>query len=59
VVLHRPPRLKGIGAPEAGRQPDAHHLVLGCLCVIPVVYFLLAAGAKLQIVLTVLFIGWP
>jgi POT family proton-dependent oligopeptide transporter len=51
--------LKGIGAPAA----DAHSpmrmvfVSIGALCVIPVVYFLLKAGANnLQVVLSALFI---
>lgn len=52
--------LKGIGAPEAQMADPKRmlYVVLGSLCVIPLVYFLLAAGAKnLQVVLSVLFIG--
>ena len=52
--------LKGIGAPEAGSGSPMRvvWVALGCLCVIPLMYFLLTVGAeKLQIVLTVLFIG--
>ena len=51
--------LKGIGAPDAqsGDPKRLVYVVLGSLCVIPVVYMLLAAGAKsLQAVLSVLFI---
>ncbi|MEV4780437.1 peptide MFS transporter [Burkholderia sp. LMU1-1-1.1] len=51
--------LKGIGAPDAQSSDPKRllYVVLGSLCVIPVVYLLLAAGAKsLQAVLTVLFI---
>jgi POT family proton-dependent oligopeptide transporter len=51
--------LKGIGAPDAqtGDPKRLLYVILGSLCVIPVVYLLLAAGAKsLQVVLTVLFI---
>ncbi|MBA5638446.1 MFS transporter [Duganella sp. LX20W] len=51
--------LKGIGAPEAQMQDPKRMLwvVLGSLCVIPVVYMLLAVGANnLQGVLSVLFI---
>ena len=51
--------LKGIGAPDAqtGDPKRLMYVILGSLCVIPVVYMLLAAGAKsLQAVLTVLFI---
>lgn len=52
-------RLKGIGAPDAQHADPKRllYVIVGSLCVIPVVYFLLAAGAeKLQVVLTVLFI---
>jgi POT family proton-dependent oligopeptide transporter len=52
-------RLLGIGAPDAQHADPKRllYVVVGSLCVIPVVYFLLAAGAeKLQVVLTVLFI---
>ncbi|NVD74440.1 MFS transporter [Duganella sp. BJB488] len=51
--------LKGIGAPDASNSDPKRvvYVVLGSLCVIPVVYFLLAAGANnLQIVLSALFI---
>jgi POT family proton-dependent oligopeptide transporter len=51
--------LKGIGAPDAQNSDPKRllYVVLGSLCVIPVVYSLLAAGAKsLQAVLSVLFI---
>ncbi|MGV7206656.1 peptide MFS transporter [Oxalobacteraceae bacterium A2-2] len=51
--------LKGIGAPEPqARDPKRMvYVVLGALCVIPVVYLLLAAGAKnLQVVLSILFV---
>jgi proton-dependent oligopeptide transporter, POT family len=52
--------LKGIGAPDAQMQDPKRMLwvALGALCVIPLVYLLLAVGAnKLQGVLSVLFIG--
>lgn len=52
-------RLLGIGAPDAQHADPKRllYVVVGSLCVVPVVYFLLAAGAeKLQVVLTVLFI---
>ncbi|MEO5932480.1 MAG: oligopeptide:H+ symporter [Duganella sp.] len=52
-------KLQGIGAPDAqtGDPKRLVYVILGSLCVIPVVYMLLAAGAKsLQAVLTVLFI---
>ena len=52
--------LKGIGAPEAQMQDPKRMLwvALGALCVIPLVYLLLAVGAnRLQGVLSVLFIG--
>jgi POT family proton-dependent oligopeptide transporter len=52
-------RLKGIGAPDAQHADPKRllYVIVGSLCVIPVVYFLLAAGAeKLQVVLTILFI---
>ncbi len=52
--------LKGIGAPEdeAARNPMRVVMVaVGALFVIPVIYFLLKAGAgNLQIVLTILFV---
>jgi POT family proton-dependent oligopeptide transporter len=51
--------LKGIGAPEAQMQDPKRMLwvALGALCVIPLVYMLLAVGANnLQGVLSVLFI---
>ncbi|MBA5606650.1 MFS transporter [Duganella sp. FT3S] len=51
--------LKGIGAPEAQMQDPKRMLwvALGALCVIPIVYMLLAVGANnLQGVLSVLFI---
>lgn len=51
--------LKGIGAPEPQMQDPKRMLwvALGSLCVIPLVYMLLAVGANnLQGVLTVLFI---
>ena len=52
--------LKGIGAPEdeAARSPMRVVMVsVGALFVIPVVYFLLKAGAgNLQVVLTILFV---
>ena len=52
-------RLLGIGAPDAQHADPKRllYVVVGSLCVIPVVYVLLAAGAeKLQVVLTILFI---
>jgi proton-dependent oligopeptide transporter, POT family len=52
--------LKGIGAPEAQMQDPRRMLwvALGALCVIPLVYLLLAVGAnRLQGVLSALFIG--
>lgn len=52
--------LKGIGTAPAGAQSLARvaYVALGALCVIPLMYFLLAVGAqKLQMLLTVLFIG--
>ena len=52
-------RLLGIGAPDAQHADPKRllYVIIGSLCVIPVVYFLLAAGAaNLQIVLTILFI---
>lgn len=51
--------LKGIGAPEAGAENPMRVVLvaIGALFVIPVVYFLLKAGAgNLQIVLTILFV---
>jgi proton-dependent oligopeptide transporter, POT family len=53
-------QLKGIGAPPADAQGMGKVIIvaIGGLLVIPVVYFLLAVGAqKLQVVLSVLFIG--
>ena len=50
--------LKGIGAPAADAQSPMRmvYVAIGAVCVIPVVYYLLRAGANnLQIVLTVLF----
>ncbi len=52
--------LKGIGAApeEAQGYSRVIYVAIGALFVIPVMYFLLAVGAeKLQVVLTVLFIG--
>jgi len=52
--------LMGIGAPAADAQSPMRmvYVAIGAVCVIPVVYFLLRAGANnLQIVLTVLFAG--
>ncbi|MES2161528.1 MAG: oligopeptide:H+ symporter [Pseudomonadota bacterium] len=52
-------QLKGIGAPDASNADPKRmiYVVLGSLCVIPMVYFLLAAGAnKLQMVLSALFV---
>jgi POT family proton-dependent oligopeptide transporter len=52
-------RLMGIGAPDAQHADPKRllYVIVGSLCVIPVVYFLLAAGAEsLQVVLTILFI---
>ena len=51
--------LQGIGAPDAQTSDPKRllYVIIGSLCVIPVVYMLLAAGAKsLQAVLAVLFI---
>jgi POT family proton-dependent oligopeptide transporter len=51
--------LKGIGAPDAQNSDPKRllYVIIGSLCVIPVVYLLLAAGAnKLQLVLSALFI---
>ncbi len=53
-------QLKGIGAPPADAQGMGKVIMvaIGGLFVIPVVYFLLAVGAqKLQVVLSILFIG--
>jgi POT family proton-dependent oligopeptide transporter len=53
-------QLKGIGAPpeDAQGMKNVFIVVLGALVLIPVMYFLLALGAKvLQGVLTVMFIG--
>ncbi|WP_374360292.1 peptide MFS transporter [Pseudoduganella danionis] len=52
-------QLKGIGAPDQSNADPKRmaYVVLGSLCVIPLVYLLLAAGAaNLQIVLSCLFI---
>ncbi|WMW80712.1 oligopeptide:H+ symporter [Undibacterium cyanobacteriorum] len=52
--------LKGIGAPAEGTESMSRviYVALGALCVIPVAYFLLSMGAaKLQVFLTVLFVG--
>ncbi|MBC7455804.1 MAG: MFS transporter [Massilia sp.] len=52
--------LKGIGAPAADAQSLTRmvYVAIGAVCVIPVVYYLLRAGANnLQIVLTALFAG--
>jgi POT family proton-dependent oligopeptide transporter len=51
--------LKGIGAPAADAQSPMRmvYVALGAIVVIPVVYFLLKAGAaNLQVVLTILFL---
>src|SRR5471032_2771487 len=51
--------LKGIGAPEAGAEGPKRVIwvALGCLVVIPLMYFLLTVGAEtLQVVLTALFV---
>jgi POT family proton-dependent oligopeptide transporter len=51
--------LKGIGAPaeEAKNRMRVLYVAIGALAVIPVVYFLLKAGAQnLQVVLTILFV---
>ena len=53
-------QLKGIGAPDAEHADPKRllYVIVGSLCVIPLMYLLLAAGAaNLQIVLTVLFVG--
>jgi POT family proton-dependent oligopeptide transporter len=52
--------LKGIGAPEADAQNPMRmvYVILGSIAVIPLMYFLLKAGAaNLQVVLTILFLG--
>lgn len=52
--------LKGIGAPEAGAESPMRmvYVVLGAIAVIPLMYFLLKAGAgRLQVVLSILFLG--
>ncbi|MDB5933286.1 MAG: transporter [Massilia sp.] len=52
--------LKGIGAPEAHAQSPMRmvYVIVGALAVIPVVWFLLKAGANnLQTVLSFLFLG--
>lgn len=51
--------LKGIGAPAAGSEGMNRviYVALGALCVIPMVYFLLAMGsAKLQAILSIMFL---
>src|SRR5476649_101948 len=51
--------LKGIGAPEAGAEGPKRVIwvALGCLVVIPLMYFLLTVGAEtLQVILTALFL---
>jgi len=49
--------LKGIGAPEVQDRKRMVYVAIGALCVIPVVYALLALGASaLQGVLSVLFV---
>jgi POT family proton-dependent oligopeptide transporter len=49
--------LKGIGAPEVADRKRMVYVAIGALCVIPVVYALLALGASaLQGVLSVLFV---
>lgn len=53
-------QLKGVGAPPVGGESMGRVLVvtIGALCVIPIVYFLLALGAqKLQVILTIMFVG--
>ena len=53
-------QLQGIGAPPADAQGMARvaYVVVGGLILIPVIFFLLAVGAKaLQTVLTVMFVG--
>ncbi len=52
--------LKGIGAPEPEAQSPMRmvYVALGAIAVIPVVYFLLKAGAaNLQVVLSILFLA--
>ena len=52
--------LKGIGAPvgDLANPKRLLYTVVGALCVIPVMYLLLQAGANnLQVLLTILFIG--
>jgi POT family proton-dependent oligopeptide transporter len=52
--------LKGIGAPEAEAQSPMRmvYVAVGAIAVIPVVYFLLKAGAaNLQVVLSILFLA--
>ena len=53
-------QLKGIGAPEAGKEGMGRIAVvfIGAALVIPAVYFLLAMGAEaLQVILTIMFIA--
>ena len=53
-------QLKGIGTPPAGAESMRRvaYVVIGAVCVIPIVYSLLAVGAQvLQVVLTVMFVG--
>ncbi len=53
-------QLKGIGAPPEGAESMRRvaYVAIGSVCVIPIVYSLLAVGAQiLQVVLTIMFIG--
>jgi POT family proton-dependent oligopeptide transporter len=53
-------QLQGIGAPPQGAESlrRVAYVAIGAVCVIPIVYFLLAVGAQiLQVVLTVMFVG--
>ncbi|MHB1193558.1 MAG: peptide MFS transporter [Longimicrobiales bacterium] len=53
-------QLKGIGTPPEGAESMRRvaYVAIGAVCVIPIVYSLLAVGAQiLQVVLTIMFIG--
>ncbi len=53
-------QLKGVGAPLPGHESIGNviKVLVACAVAIPVMYFLLAAGAQmLQVILTVMFIG--
>ncbi len=53
-------QLQGIGTPPEGAESMRRvaYVVIGSVCVIPIVYALLAVGAQvLQVVLTIMFVG--